>query len=226
MSFERRFAYTGLKRFRLSRPRLFAIIVSVSEIFLPFRKSPIEPVTHARSTFIVAAMQMLRTHDLFARYGEALAPGFREQILSLVAGMWIPVELAIEHYRAADRLDIHPLTIDAIGNEVAQRTFKNAVSSAFKRLNRSDVTPWDIFAFSHENNDQHWRGGDRQIIREGPRQALYEWAGQPCASVPYFNKSVAAFVRALINHTCLRAHQRIVQERCSETTLSVRFSWV
>jgi hypothetical protein len=198
----------------------------MSEIFLPFRNSPIQPATEARSTFIVAGMQMLRAHNLFPRYMEALAPEWRERLLGLVAGMWIPVEVAIEHYRTADRLDIDGPTIDAIGAEVAQRTFKNALSPAFKRLKRPDIGPWDIFALSHENNEANWRGGDRQIIREGPRQALYEWAGQPCARVPYFNKSFAAFLRALVNMTCSRAYQHIVPERCSNTHLCVRITWV
>jgi hypothetical protein len=198
----------------------------LSEIFLPYRQTPIAPVTEARSTFIVAGMQMLRAHDLFPRYMEALAPEWRERLLGLVAGMWIPIEVAIEHYRTADRLDIDTHTIDAIGAEVAGRTFKNALSPAFKRLNRNEVTPWDIFALSHKNNESSWRGGDRQIIREGPRQALYEWAGQPCASIPYFNKTFASFLRALINMTCTQAYQRILPDRSTDTHLCVRLHWV
>lgn len=198
----------------------------MSEIFLGFRNSPVKPVTETRSTFIVAGMQMLRAHDLFPRYMEALAPEWRERLLGLVAGMWIPVEVALEHYRTADRLDIDGPTIDAIGTEVAQRTFKNALSPAFKRLKRTDITPWDIFALSHENNETNWRGGDRQITREGPRQALYEWAGQPCASVPYFNKTFAAFLRALVNTKCSQAYQHLVPQRCSATHLCVRITWV
>lgn len=197
----------------------------MAEVFLAFRNPVLRPITQARSTIIVAGIQTLRAHNLFSQYLTILTPGLREELLGLVAGMWIPIDLALEHYRAADRLNIDPSTIEAIGGEVADRTYKSWLAPLLLRAKRADSTPWDTFAMAHENNDLTWKGGDTQILKEGPKQALYEWVGQPLASVPYFVRSFSAFMRALLNVSADRVYQRLVTERCSPTAICLRFTW-
>jgi hypothetical protein len=197
----------------------------MSELFLPFRHSPPRPILEVRSTLVMAGLQSARAHGLYSRYLAALPAEWQEQILSLTAGGWVPVEMAVQHYKAMGTLELGPLAIEAIGAEVANRTWKHILAPVMARAKRIGPNVWEALTYTHQTADLNWRGGDVRIFRESPTQALYEWVGQPCASVPYFVTSFGAFMRALIDLFSARAYRRLVPERCSATTIALRLSW-
>jgi hypothetical protein len=197
----------------------------MSELFLPFRRCPIEPITHVRSTVILSGIQSLRSQGLFPRYTTALSDDWRERILGLGGASWAPVEVAVEHYKAMDRLEIDSSAIEAIGAEVAKRAWRHTLSPAFVRSKRIGPDVWESLSHAHDTTGLNWRGGDIRIFRENSTQGLFEWVGQPCASVPYFVTSFGAVMRALVNLFAARAYHRLVPDRCSATTLAFRLSW-
>ena len=198
----------------------------MAEIFLPFRTAHPKPVTEARSTLIVSGIQTLRANGLYDRYVEFLSPQLRQDIMSLVAGLWIPCELALEHYRTMDRLALGKSTIESIGAEVAERGAKTVLGRGSAATKLREPTPWDMLLMSHRNLDINWRGSDMMITKKGPQEAVVVWAGQPCASVPYFVTSWGSFMRAVVSGYCTTAHHRIDQELCTPTTLAIHLSWV
>jgi hypothetical protein len=198
----------------------------VKEIFLPFR-SPTPPLAQqVRSTVILNGMQTLRAHGVYSRYVDLIAPDSREALMALVAGEWISIDLAAAHYRAAERLGLDTALVESFGAEVADRLYKTVLSSIPALSKKEGVTPWSAYALAHQNTDVNWRGSDAMVVREGPRQALYEWAGQPLAAIPYFVRSFGGFMRALCSLFCAKATYRLVDERCNATTISVRLTWV
>jgi len=198
----------------------------VGEIVLAFRTPNPRPVTEARSTLIIAGMQALRAQGLYEQYVELLPPKLRQEMMSLVAGLWVPCELALEHYRTMDRLGLPKSTIEAIGNEVADRGSKTTLARMPAATKREDVTPWTMLLRAHRNLDTNWRGSDMMITKEGPQEAIFIWAGQPCASVPYFVISWAAFMKSLVSNFCTRARHQVVNERCTPTTVAINLAWV
>jgi hypothetical protein len=205
--------------------RIRGIVAIVGEIVLPFRTANPRPVTEARSTLIVAGLQTLRAKGLYDRYAELLPPEIRQDIMSLVAGLWIPGDLALEHYRTMDRLQLGKSAIETIGAEVATRGSKTVLSHG-AAARQGDPTPWDRLVASRRNLDTNWRGSDIMISKEGPNDALFVWAGQPCASVPYFVTSWGAFLRARVAAVCTTACHRIMHEQCSPMTIVIHLSWV
>jgi hypothetical protein len=183
-------------------------------------------VTEVRSTMIVSAIQTLRARGLYDRYCATLSPGVRDPILSLIAGVWIPIDLTLEHYRAVDRLGLDPGIVESIGAEVADRINKSILSVAVSLSKRAGVTPWSALKTAHRVNDVNWKGGDIGVWRLGPKEAEYHWIGQPCASVPYFVTSFGGYLRALASLFCTKAYTRLSTERCSPTSLIYRISWV
>jgi hypothetical protein len=171
-------------------------------------------------------MQAIRSRGLYERYVAALAPHLRERFVSLVAGEWLPIELGLEHYRAADRLGLDTRVIESIGAEVADRINKSFLSVAVRLSKRAGVSPWNALSLAHRINDLNWRGSDVVVWKTGAKEALYEWTGQPCAAIPYFVSSFGGYLRALAALFSDKAHARAISERCSPTTLSCRISWV
>jgi hypothetical protein len=120
------------------------------EIVLPFRTPNPEVCTEARSTLIIAALQTLRARGLYDAYVERVSPGLREELMSLVAGIWVPIELAVEHYRTMERLELPKSTIEAIGAEVAERGFRTVLASPPQPLEGAP-TPWDVLRAARRN---------------------------------------------------------------------------
>jgi hypothetical protein len=198
------------------------------EVHLAFRgpKANVRPVSELKSAMIVSAIQALRSRDLYERYLEVLAPEVRAPITTLVAGGWVPIELGLEHYRAADRLGLEPRVIESIGSEVAERMNKSFLAVAVQLSKRVGVTPWNALSLAHRITDLNWRGSDVAVYKVGAKEALYEWAGQPCAAIPYFVTSFSAHLRALASLFSDKAHARPIPERSSAMTLCCRLSWV
>lgn len=169
------------------------------EVYVPFKNGGTKcaPVHEVRSAMVVPAIQALRARSLYDRYLENLSGPVRERIVSMTAGDWIPVGLALDHYRAVDRLALDTATIEGIGGEVADRMNRSVLSVAVKASRHAGVTPWSALSLAHRVNDVNWRGGDIAVWKLGPKEALYEWSGQPCAGVPYFVTSFGGFLRAL-----------------------------
>jgi hypothetical protein len=174
----------------------------------------------------MAGIQSLRAQGLFSQYSELLSASQRERLLGLAAGMWVPIEFAVDHYTTLDRMAMDLNMIESLGAEVAARTWKHIFSPVLVHATRDGLKPWEALLHSHETSDRSWRGTDIQIIKEGPTQARYDWVGQPCAAIPYFVKSFGAFMKALMNLFARRAYLRTASEACSPTTVAVRLSWI
>src|SRR5438105_14521143 len=106
-------------------------------------------VSEVRSTLIVSAIQTLRARGLYERYMAQLPPAVRSEVQSLIAGAWLPIELALEHYRAMDRLGLDAVTVEAIGGEVGERANKSMLSIVVRLSREAGVTPWTALAPSH-----------------------------------------------------------------------------
>lgn len=194
------------------------------EAHLAARGSP--PASEVRSTILVSAIQAIRSRGLYQAYLQALPDTDRERFATLVVGVWLPVDDALTHYRAVNQLGLEAREIESIGAEVAERINKSALSIAVQLSRAVGVTPWGALSLAHRINDLNWRGGDITVYKVGAKEALYEWTGQPCASVPYFVTSFGGYLRALAALFAERAHARAVPERCSDTVLTHRLSWI
>jgi hypothetical protein len=196
--------------------------------YLSPRVSP-EQVRNAslvRSTIIVSGLQVFRARGLIEAYSAQLPEHARASLLGLVAGQWIPIALGLEHYRAADRLGLDALTIDSIGADVANRVNKSPLSVMVKMSKEIDVTPWTALANSHRLKDINWKGSEVQVVRLGPKEARFDWIGQPCAEVPYFVTSFGGFLRALVSLFCTKAYACAIPDYASPTSMSFGLSWV
>jgi hypothetical protein len=204
------------------------MVASGNAPFVAFRYPPsrIPNATEIRSTVIVSGLQALRARGLYEHYLEVLEPSVKPDIQSLIAGSWMPIDLGIHHYRAMGRMPLDAPTVDAIGAEVADRLNRSALSIAVKLSKEAGVTPWTALSHAHRITAINWKGSDVMVRKLGPKEARYDWAGQPCASVPYFLAGFCGFLRALTALFCTRAFVRLVPEGCTSMNVAYRISWV
>src|SRR5450432_2967721 len=71
----------------------------------PGPRRTIVPATSFRSTWIVASIESLRNFGQFERY-RALLGERSDEVLTCVAGVWLPMAVARSHYRACESLGL------------------------------------------------------------------------------------------------------------------------
>jgi hypothetical protein len=198
-----------------------------AEVFLPFEAPHrgAQGATHVRSTLIVSSIQTLRLHGHLDAYLVHVEPAQRDALLSLIAGAWIPIDLGLAHYRAAQKLGLDAKAIDAIGAEVGERINKSVLSLVVKMSREAGVTPWTALSKAHRLRELTWRGSDLAVWKLGPKDARLDWLGIPYASVPYYVTSYGGFLRGLIQLFCTKAYTRLVADHSTATSLSYRISW-
>jgi hypothetical protein len=152
-----------------------------------------------RSTIIVSGLQAFRARGLIAAYQAHLPEHARASLLGLVA---------------------------SIGADVAERIHKSPLSVMVKMSKELYVTPWTALAGSQRLKDINWKGSEVHVVKLGPKEARFDWIGQPCAAVPYFVTSFGGFLRSLVSLFCTKAYVCTMPDQTSPTSISYRLSWV
>jgi hypothetical protein len=201
-------------------------IVLTPEVFVPFEfPGQARPATHVRSTLIVSSMQTLRKYGHYDAYVKRLDPAYHDDLVSLIAGTWIPVEIGLAHYLAADALELDVRTIDSFGAEVSDRVNRSALALVLKISRQGGVTPWTAFARVHRLREETFDGTDISVTKLGPKDARFDWVGIPYAAVPYYRASFGGFLRALVQLFSATAYTRFLTAHSTPTSMSYRISW-
>ena len=79
----------------------------------------VPPLSAVRSTLIMASIESLREEGLYDRYHELLPERARHHVVDAVAGAWVPLAAALDHYAACDGLGLAASSQVALGG----RTF-------------------------------------------------------------------------------------------------------
>jgi len=189
---------------------------------LPLR---VQPATEFRSTLVCASQGSLKAHGYFDTYAKSLAPELATDLLTLVPGEWKPVKLALAHYLACDALPMPSAEREQLGSEVGRR-LKESLVSTMARLSRgAGATPWLLVENLDKLNSHTWRGGAFSATREGPKDAIVEWHGQPCAVSHHFVVGYLGFVSGLMELFCRKAFVRLLPGRSDETRIAYAVSW-
>jgi hypothetical protein len=194
-------------------------------VALPGSREQVVHATEVRSTLLCAALQSLDGHGLLPRYRAQLDPAFEATMFSLIAGQWLPIDVARQHYAACDRLGLDAGIIEDIGNSVGQRVQKSVLNVLVRISREAGATPWTAMSQVTRLNELSWKGGAFEIAKIGPKDARMEWLGQPCAETDYYRTSFCGFVRGLLDLFCTRSYVRVLPARCSPTTVAVKISW-
>jgi hypothetical protein len=163
--------------------------VSDPEEFQPFRAPPAKlgRVREVKSSIIVASIRGLRETGHFDEYVKRLPPAHRESMPLVVAGIWIPIDIAVTHYTSCQSLGLPPAEIIRMGGAIAKR-LGTALATAIGAVARTTgVTPWAPLSHFQRTFDSRFRGGGgTRVLKLGPREARVEVAGLPLGGIPWF----------------------------------------
>jgi hypothetical protein len=179
-----------------------------------------------RSSWLASSLRALRDRELVERYRVRLPAQFHPMVFESVAGVWLPIEVAIAHYRAIDALELPARAAFDMGREIQTHAQAAVVQVALRGAKLVGITPWTIFSHFRKLWDRTWSGGDFAIYKAGPKEAELEIVGWSIAPSPYVRHSMRGVLEGATEMFCTRVHVREVARKCVGTSLGYRFSWV
>ena len=196
------------------------------EVFVPLPAplDRIEAVRAVRSTLLSGSIQALRGRQMFDAYFKVLPPKYHEPILSMVAGVWIPMELARAHYVALDALIPDERQQIDMGRNVADRIHRTILATVAKAATGAGVTPWMGLATMPKLWDRTFVGGGIAVHKLGPKDARLDIVRLSLLDTSsYFRHAFRGVFAAGIELFCRRAF--VVELPRRGDVFSYKVSW-
>lgn len=195
------------------------------ELFpLPAPLSSVPLVKKARGTMIVSSLRGLREGGYFDAYLTKLPPEHRETIPQIVAGEWVPIDVAMIHYRACDALGLPAAEIVRLGGLMARRLNWTFFGTLLKLAKTSGVTPWTglaqlprTFAASFDG------GGGTRVVKLGPKEARVELVALALLGIPWFRHGWRGVLLTNAELFCERCYATEVAS--TRSSASFRLAW-
>jgi hypothetical protein len=181
--------------------------------------------TYFRTTWLGSSLLALRERGHFDRYLTFLPPQHHDAILTSVAGSWLPVEVAVEHYRACDRLMLSKAEMWEIGLDVTRRVHGTSLALMIRLAKQSGVTPWAALAQLNRLWERIWRGGGCAVYKAGPKEAIVEVIQWPCAEIPYVRRTIPSVLLGVMELFCNKAYVSDVPRLATASSLGMKVQW-
>lgn len=190
---------------------------------LPAPLDRIEPVRAVRSTLLSGSIQALRNRHRYEDYFKVLPAQHHEAIRALVAGVWIPIDLARAHYDALDRLLPDVSQQIEMGRDVADRIHKTILATVAKAATGAGVTPWIGLAQLPKLWERTFAGGAVGVMRVGLKDARIDMIKLSLLETSYFRHAFTGVLAAGIELFCRRVF--ITQLPRRGDVFSFKASW-
>ena len=167
-------------------------------VILPFPKAKhlIAAATHYRSTWLLSSIRALRDRGSIDAYLRHVGPR-RDQLLALVAGVWVPVAWAADHYRACEALKLPIADQLAMGKAVGEMAQGSLIDTATKLVRGTD--PWAIAPLFERLYHRAVDGGGTGVFQTGPKEARIEFTGVELFAIPYFRNAFRGVVLGVVS---------------------------
>jgi hypothetical protein len=196
-----------------------------AEIILPL-PSPREQIRlpqHVRSTLIASSLRSLRERGRFDDYLQHLPERWQDLPTRAIAGVWLPIDAGLAHYRACDSVGFDLAEQHAIGREVGERIHGTFLGTLIRGAKSSGVTPWIVLKQAQRLNERLFDGGACGVTKHGPKDARMELVANPTVGIAYFRNAMRGLWQVALEFFCTRAY--VSEMGRSETSYRVRISW-
>ena len=195
------------------------------DVVLAFPQKAVATRT-VRSTVILGSIATLREAGQYAAWHTALDPAHRDTLLQAVAGVWLPLDVALAYYRACDSLGLSSDVVARLGGATFVRVQGTLLGTVLRMANGAGVTPWTILPQLQRFWDRAYQGGAIQITRHGPKDAHLAVARCALVESHYYRNALRGLTSSVLSLFC---HKVYVQEQPGprpEGTLVLHAQWV
>jgi hypothetical protein len=189
-------------------------------------KEPTPPVTHVRGTLLVASREQMSAVGAYEQYVAALADTTRDQLVGLIAASWVPIELALEHFNAIDRLALPLDVVERATGAVAAKLQGTLLRTVAKTVQASGASPLSIVRTVGMLWGRTFKGGSMEVRPTGPKDGVIRLLGSPLLASRYHRTGVRVHVQVAADLFSERAVVREQSYKPAAQELTLRVQWV
>jgi hypothetical protein len=187
---------------------------------------PLAPVRNVRSTLMLGGMASLEAAGFLDAYVAVAPPEVRTTIQSSIAGMWIPIETAVAHYLACDKIGVSSDSAAKLGGGTFARTKGLLLGTAIGIAKTAGVTPWSLLPHLQRFWYRGVDGGGVRALKLGPKEAQIDFIGCPLFASRYFRGALRGLSTNLLELVCRKAYLHELRVDDTATAISFRVQWV
>jgi hypothetical protein len=197
---------------------------SLRRVPLRYPASDVPLVSRVRSTLISASVRAITDRGHLAEYQAHLPSNRHPLIFGALAGSWLDIDVALDHYRAVDALGLKISNQMSMGEAVGQTVRKYLIGTGGQAAPAAGATPWNILPHTHRTWDRLYVGGDVSIEETGPKQFIRTIYGLPLCAIPYFRYASRGIMHSVVSRWCSECE--ITELASTATTMAWQISWL
>jgi len=155
------------------------------------------PLTAIRRVIVHSSVGELKERGLFPTYSKLAGDALVREITDSIGPGWLPIELALAHYRACDDLNLSDATLHQLGERSCEKvkgTLFPVEAQAVRGAAEQDV--WAGAAALARMGRRIYEGGSAQYTRVGPSELAIEHVNNSLFSVRYYRVAHVGFLTA------------------------------
>lgn len=202
-------------------------IPSNGAVFLPFAapRAKVALATRFRSTWLTSSLSALRERGFIDRYFTLLPAEYHAAVDGCVAGIWLPIDVCLAHYRACEALQLSKREAWDIGDQVTRRVHGTSLALALRLATQVGATPWTILAQLDRLWERIWIGGGVGVYKRGPKEAIVEVIQWRPAGIPYVRSTMPAVLAGIVAMFCAKAYASDVPALGTSSSMGVKVQW-
>jgi hypothetical protein len=154
------------------------------------------PLSAVRRMLVHSSIAELAQLDLYDDYCKIIEPGALDRIKELIGPGWMPVDLALEHYRACDALHLKDELIAEAGQRAGEKMGSALlVAGAQPQVEAKERSPWPLLPAFARMGRRIYDGASAQYVKTGPNSLQIEHVQNPLFSFHYYRVAHGGFLR-------------------------------
>jgi hypothetical protein len=166
-------------------------------------------VTGVRSTLLLASRTSITALGLFDRYAAHLSEPTRGRLNELIAGTWLPVELAVEHWAACDALGLSPEEQTSLGRTNGERLRGTLLGTLARMARGAGTTPLTLIEQFPRFWGRIFQGGGMTYSVRGPKDVVVSATADPILRSPHFRNGLAGTASSILSLVCSSLYVRV-----------------
>ncbi len=181
---------------------------------------------NVRSTLLVSSYGAVRDAGFHKQYLAALPQRHHAAILEAVAGVWVPVEVAVAHYEACGMLGFSHDQEIAMGRQVGERMRGTLLGTLVRMAKEMGASPLTVIPQFQRFWTRAFDGGGLHASKVGPKEVHLGCQQVALAEVSYWRSALAGLTMGVLDMFCQKSYmqERVVKKRAPGSVL-YRVQW-
>jgi len=184
------------------------------------------PPRNVRSTVLISSRRALDATGFQESYERHLPETARAELGSVIAGVWLPMELGVAHYAACEALGLSNEEQVKMGRKTGERVNGTLLGTVARLAHSAGVTPWTLIEQLPRFWTRGFDGGDLSHVVLGPKEARVTIVDQPLMRFHYFRYGLAGTAELQLALFCRRAFVRVERFDARTFATTFRYQWV